>query len=58
MPFIIFEKLSTEIMRKSPGLKSKDLAVYVKNTLVENNHFLDTCSMRHNTEDSVVNSHF
>ncbi len=57
--------MSTETMNKYaklteilPGLKETDLSTYIKNTLTPSNHFVGTCSMGQNSENSVIDSHF
>jgi len=41
-----------------PGLEETDLSAFIKNTLTPSHHFVATCSMGQNAENSVVNSHF
>ena len=51
-------KQSAQVTEITPGLAEIDLAMYVKNTLTPAHHFIGTCSMGKNAENSVVNSHF
>ncbi|CAM2727793.1 unnamed protein product [Rotaria socialis] len=41
-----------------PGLKEMDLVTYVKNTLTPSYHFIGTCSMGKNAQNSVVDNNF
>ncbi|CAF2717442.1 unnamed protein product [Rotaria sp. Silwood2] len=41
-----------------PGLENMDLAKYVRDTLLPAPHFVGTCSMGRNAQDSVVNNQF
>jgi choline dehydrogenase len=57
--------MSTETMRKFaniteilPGLECNDLNAYIKNNLDVSQHFVGTCSIGRNAEDSVINNHF
>ncbi|CAF4191914.1 unnamed protein product [Rotaria sordida] len=45
----------TEIL---PGLEQTDLTAYIKNTLVPSYHFIGTCSIGQNAENSVVDNLF
>ncbi|CAF1030446.1 unnamed protein product [Rotaria sordida] len=46
------------IIEISPGLENMDLEKYIRNTLQPAPHFVGTCSMGRNAQDSVVNNHF
>jgi len=57
--------MSTETMKKYaklteilPGLEEIDLSAYIRSTLILSNHFLGTCSMGQNAENSVIDSQF
>ncbi|CAF2844191.1 unnamed protein product [Rotaria sp. Silwood2] len=46
------------IIEISPGMKNMDLASYIKDTLDPGYHYIGTCCMGRNAEDSVVDNHF
>ncbi|CAF3708199.1 unnamed protein product [Rotaria sp. Silwood1] len=46
------------IVEISPGIENMNLAKYIKDTLVPAPHFVGTCSMGQNAQDSVVNNQF
>lgn len=48
----------TKLTEISPGIEEIDLISYVKNTLEPAAHFMGTCSMGPNEENSVVNNQF
>jgi len=48
----------TKMIETSPGIQEIDLITYVKNTLKPFQHFMGTCSIGQNAQNSVVNNQF